>query len=162
MDLDAGRELHRVEIRQHHRNGGFPLKLVDEGILEPVAQCVLHIVRLVRKTETEQRPKSHVHVPVLKHLVIEILLREIRIQRQQRTVFLGRIRKRGQPLPCLGPILADFTVRRIVILLGLGLHSEHVLHVGTVHIGLREIRIEFDGPVIVLLGIEPSGHVHEI
>ena len=66
---------------------------------------------------------------MLEHLVIEILLREIGIQRQQRTVLLGRIRKRGQPLPCLGPILADLTVRRIVVLLGLGLHTEHVLHI---------------------------------
>ena len=66
---------------------------------------------------------------MLEHLVIEILLRKIGIQRQQRTVLLGRIRKRGKPLPRLGPILADLTVRRIVVLLGLGLHPEHVLHI---------------------------------
>ena len=69
------------------------LESSDKRILIPTVQCIADIILLSRQDELIERPEPYVYVTVLKKLIIEILLGEFSIQRKQRTVFPGSIRK---------------------------------------------------------------------
>jgi hypothetical protein len=99
---------------------------------------------------------------VLQKLVVEVLLGEIGIEGEQRTVFLRGVGERPFRSRVRGLVFADFLPGRVVVLLRGCFHPEHILHVRTVHIGLGEVRIEFYGLVVVGEGVPPAVHLNEV
>ena len=98
---------------------------------------------------------------MLKQFVVEILFCKFCIKREQRAVFLCRIGERSCICHILCPIFCHLLLSRIIILLRLLMSAKKILHVGTVHICLRKIRIKFNSLVIILKSITIHSHLYE-
>ena len=81
------------------------------------------------EAELVQRPQADVDVPVLQQLVVKAFLGEVGVQGDQGTVFLGGVGKRGLISGCLGPVLPDLLLGRVIILLGRLCPTEHILDI---------------------------------
>ena len=66
---------------------------------------------------------------MLEKLIIEVLLGELGIKRDERAVFLGRIRERSCIGHILRPILRHLSLGYIVVLLGFSVASQKILHI---------------------------------
>ena len=120
------------------------------------------VVPLGRQAELVQRFQADVDVPVLEEFVVEAFLRKISVQGDKRAVFLGRVGERALISKVLGTVVPYFFLSCVVVLLGGLGPPKHDFDIGAVQIGFREIRIEFDCLVIIVQGIHPSSHLHEI
>ncbi len=125
-------------------------------------QCKVLVVAPSRQTEFVERFQTDVDVPVLKELVVEILLCEIGVQGDKGTVLLSRVGKRALICGVLRSILLYLLLCDVVVLFRRLCPAEHILDVGAVQVRLGEIRVQFDGLVVVVKGVEPPFHPDKI
>ena len=168
-------------LRINHRIQGRQLR----GAEFALASCDFHLHRRRSRETVEQRilvaackhlavndffaghdisvhrPQTYIYIPVLQHFVVEVLAREFGVERDQRTVLARRIRERALVRDVAGPVFLNLALGSAIVLLRRLIQSEAALDVGAIHIGLGEVRIEFDGPVVVLQRVLPAFHFNE-
>ena len=98
---------------------------------------------------------------MLKKLVIEILLGEFCIKRQERTILLCRVCEGAGIGNILFPVFAHLLLSGFIVGLGCLHITEQTLHICPVHIRLSKVRVEFDCLVIVFESIAIKSHLNE-
>ena len=96
-----------------HRHGS--LESDHKGIFIATAQRISCIILGTCQYNFVQRPEFHVNIPVLKKFIIEVLLGEFRIKRQQGTVFLRGVGKGFSVRSRLFAILLDLPLSCVII-----------------------------------------------
>ena len=159
IEVPEGHGRQRIQVGDADRNRRFLDETVHQEVLVAIPQGIGRIVPAGGQGELEERFQADIHVAVLEEFVVEVLFGEIGIQGQQAAELAGGIGQGGLALGIAGAVLADLLLGDIVILLGGARLSQHILHIGAVQIGFREVRIQFDGFVVVVQRIGPPAHL---
>ena len=151
----------RGVVRDRDRQRQDGIEAVQERVLVPVLQRVVRVVPAGGEDELVQGLEVDVHVAVLEHLVVEVVLGEFGVQREQGTVFLGGVRELVGAGGVLRAVLRDLPPAGLVVLPRGAVHAQLELRVGPVHIGLGEVWIQFDGLVVIGQRVFPPAHLQE-
>ena len=96
---------------------------------------------------------------MLQQFVVEILFGEVCVKCNEGIVSSGGVRKRG--FGTFLPVFLDLLLCNQVVGSGLTLSSEHILHIRAVEVGFGEIRIQFNGFVVIFQSVVQTVHFHE-